>query len=110
MDRNRRVREARRAYRPGHHDWRRRNGRRRRGGWRDRHWRARETSLMLNTPFPVWPAFSEEEADAVAGVIRSNRVSYWTGDQGRQFEREFAEWVGVSHAVALNNGTVALEV
>jgi dTDP-4-amino-4,6-dideoxygalactose transaminase len=64
---------------------------------------------MLNTPFPPWPSFSEEEALAVARVVRSNRVNYWTGDECRAFEREFAEWAGVSHAVALNNGTIALE-
>jgi dTDP-4-amino-4,6-dideoxygalactose transaminase len=46
----------------------------------------------------------------VAEVLRSGKVNYWTGTQGREFEREFGEWVGSSHAVALNNGTVALEV
>jgi dTDP-4-amino-4,6-dideoxygalactose transaminase len=64
---------------------------------------------MLNTAFPPWPSFSEEEVEAVARVLRSNRVNYWTGTEGRDFEREFAEWVGVSRAIALNNGTVALE-
>jgi dTDP-4-amino-4,6-dideoxygalactose transaminase len=64
---------------------------------------------VLDTPFSAWPAFSAEEADAVASVLRSNRVNYWTGGEGRAFEREFAEWVGVRHAVALMNGTVALD-
>ena len=65
---------------------------------------------MLGTPFSPWPSFSDEEAEAVAAVLRSNRVNYWTGEEGRQFEREFAEWVGTRHAVALMNGTVALDV
>ncbi|MGB1557616.1 MAG: DegT/DnrJ/EryC1/StrS family aminotransferase, partial [Oceanococcaceae bacterium] len=65
---------------------------------------------MLNTPFSPWPAFSEEEAQAVANVLRSNRVNYWTGQECRLFEQEFAAWVGVPHAVALANGTLALEV
>lgn len=64
---------------------------------------------MLNTPFPPWPAFSEDEAQAVARVLRSNRVNYWTGEEGRAFEHEFAAWAGVPHAIALNNGTIALE-
>jgi dTDP-4-amino-4,6-dideoxygalactose transaminase len=64
---------------------------------------------MLNTPFPPWPDFSEEEAAAVADVLRSNRVNYWTGTEGREFEREFACWTGVRYAIALNNGTLALE-
>lgn len=65
---------------------------------------------MLNTGFSPWPSFSEEEIDAVAKVLRSNRVSYWTGDLCRQFEREFADWVGSKHAVSLANGTVALDI
>lgn len=58
----------------------------------------------------AWPSFSAEEADAVAQVIRSNRVNYWTGEIGRAFEREFAAWAGSAHAVALANGTLALDV
>lgn len=65
---------------------------------------------MLNTPFSPWPCFTDEEAEAVAGVLRSNRVNYWTGEECRAFEREFAEWVGTRHAVSLMNGTVALDV
>jgi dTDP-4-amino-4,6-dideoxygalactose transaminase len=59
--------------------------------------------------FPPWPSFDQEEADAASSVILSNRVNYWTGEEGRKFESEYAEWVGVSHAIALNNGTIALE-
>jgi len=58
----------------------------------------------------VWPAFTEEEAEAVAAIVRSNKVNYWTGDVGRNFEREFAAWTGAKHAVALANGTLALDV
>lgn len=57
-----------------------------------------------------WPAFTEEEASTVAEIIRSNRVNYWTGDVGRKFEQEFAAWAGSAHAVALANGTLALDV
>jgi dTDP-4-amino-4,6-dideoxygalactose transaminase len=64
---------------------------------------------MLNTPFPAWPSFTEEEAAAAADVVRSNRVNYWTGTEGRAFESEFAAWCGTAHAIALNNGTIALE-
>jgi dTDP-4-amino-4,6-dideoxygalactose transaminase len=65
---------------------------------------------VLGTPFSPWPCFTDEEAEAVAAVLRSNRVNYWTGEEGREFEREFAQWVGTRHAVALMNGTVALDV
>jgi len=65
---------------------------------------------MLNTPFSCWPSFSDEEVNAVAAVIRSNKVNYWTGDECRKFEQEFAAWAGVKHAVSLCNGTVALDL
>ncbi|MBL0946738.1 DegT/DnrJ/EryC1/StrS aminotransferase family protein [Brevundimonas sp.] len=65
---------------------------------------------MLNTPFSPWPSFSPEEVQAVADVVASNRVNYWTGDRCRAFEKRFAEWTGSKHAVALANGTVALDV
>jgi dTDP-4-amino-4,6-dideoxygalactose transaminase len=54
--------------------------------------------------------FTAEEGDAVRQVLLSNRVNYWTGNESRQFEQEFAEFAGTSHAIALANGTVALDV
>lgn len=65
---------------------------------------------MLNTPFSPWPSFSEEEQAAVARVLGSNRVNYWTGEECRAFEREFAAWCGSRHAVAVSNGTLALDL
>ena len=65
---------------------------------------------MLNTAFSPWPSYSPEEVAAVAQVLESNRVNYWTGNECREFEREFAEWCGTRHAVALANGTLALDV
>ncbi|MBV2132966.1 DegT/DnrJ/EryC1/StrS aminotransferase family protein [Pseudomonas sp. MAP12] len=65
---------------------------------------------MLNTSFSPWPCFTEEEANAVRDVILSNKVNYWTGEECHQFEKEFAEWAGVEYAIALENGTVALDV
>ncbi len=65
---------------------------------------------MLNTPFSPWPSFTKEEADAVSRVLLSNKVNYWTGSECREFEKEFAAWAGCEHAVALSNGTLALDV
>jgi dTDP-4-amino-4,6-dideoxygalactose transaminase len=65
---------------------------------------------LLNTPLAPWPDFSDEEANAVARVIASNRVNYWTGEECRAFEREFAAWTGSAHAVAVANGTLALDL
>ena len=57
-----------------------------------------------------WPCFSESEIDAVASVLRSGKVNYWTGQQCREFEKEFADLINVRHAVAVSNGTLALEL
>ncbi|TCB74123.1 DegT/DnrJ/EryC1/StrS aminotransferase family protein [Acinetobacter sp. ANC 3781] len=65
---------------------------------------------MLNTAFEPWPSFSQEEANAVSQVLLSNKVNYWTGQECREFEKEFARFAGTQYAVALANGTVALDV
>jgi hypothetical protein len=61
-------------------------------------------------PFPPWPSFSQEEMEAVARVLESGKVNYWTGEEGRHFESEFSVFTQCKHAVALANGTVALEL
>ena len=57
-----------------------------------------------------WPSYTPEESASVTEVLLSNRVNYWTGNECREFEKEFAAWCGVSQAVALSNGTLALDV
>jgi dTDP-4-amino-4,6-dideoxygalactose transaminase len=64
---------------------------------------------MLDTQFAPWPCFTAEETDAVRQVLESNRVNYWTGEQGRNFETEFATFAKTRYAIALANGTVALD-
>lgn len=65
---------------------------------------------IRTVPFPSWPCFDREEIEAVAAVLRSGRVNYWTGDEGRLFEQEFAAYTGTKHAIAVANGTVSLEL
>ena len=65
---------------------------------------------MLSGVFSPWPSYTEEEIEAVRNVLLSNKVNYWTGQEGRQFECEFAEYVGSKYAIALANGTVALDL
>lgn len=59
-----------------------------------------------------WPSFTEEEAEAVKNILLSNRVNYQNevNGEGRQFEKEFAQFAGVNHAIAVANGTVALDL
>lgn len=65
---------------------------------------------MLNTPFAPWPSFTPEEIEAASDVLRSGKVNYWTGVEGRAFESEFAEYTGTAHAIALANGTLAMDL
>ena len=65
---------------------------------------------MLNTQFSPWPSFTQQEADAVSRVLLSNKVNYWTGTETREFEKEYANWVGTEYAIALANGTLALDL
>ena len=65
---------------------------------------------MLNTPFSPWPSFTQIEADAVSQVLLSNKVNYWTGQECRHFETEFAKWADSKYAIAMGNGTLALDV
>lgn len=65
---------------------------------------------MLNTQFSPWPSFTEEETTAVTAVLQSNKVNYWTGQEGRKFEKEFATYTDSKYAVAVANGTLALDL
>jgi dTDP-4-amino-4,6-dideoxygalactose transaminase len=65
---------------------------------------------VRQVPFAPWPHFAPDEIEAAQRVLQSGKVNYWTGDEGRQFEGEFAAQSGCKYAVALANGTVALEL
>lgn len=57
-----------------------------------------------------WPCYDEDEQQAVLEVLRSGKVNYWTGGIARDFEKDYAAYVGVKHAIAVANGTVALDL
>ena len=65
---------------------------------------------MQKNTFPLWPSHEADEIAAVVRVLESGRVNYWSGEEGCAFEREFAHYHGVSHGVAVANGTVALDL
>jgi dTDP-4-amino-4,6-dideoxygalactose transaminase len=68
-----------------------------------------ESKAVITSSDAPWPYFAEDEIEAATQVLRSGNVNYWTGQEGQQFEAEFAAFTGCKHAVALSNGTVALE-
>lgn len=59
---------------------------------------------------PGWPYSAPDEIEAAVRVLESGKINYWTGDEGRRFEAEFAAFAGCKYGVALANGTVALEL
>jgi len=65
---------------------------------------------MPNTKFSSWPSFTQEEVSSIQRVLLSNKVNYWTGEECRKFEKEFASWSESKYAVSLGNGTLALDV
>lgn len=67
----------------------------------------KSTMIPLAQP---WPAFPADEIAAATAVLSSGKVNYWTGEECRKFEREYAAYTGVKYAVAVANGTVALEL
>jgi dTDP-4-amino-4,6-dideoxygalactose transaminase len=68
------------------------------------------TQTLHARTLPGWPVFEADELEAVHQVLASGKVNYWTGSEGRAFEQEYAQALGVPHAVALHNGTAALEL
>ena len=64
----------------------------------------------MKNNFTSWPCFTDEEVDAVRNVLLSNKVNYWTGKECRKFEQEFLAWSNSNYAVALANGTLALDI
>jgi hypothetical protein len=61
-------------------------------------------------PFAPWPVFERDEIDAVSQVLASGLVNYWTGSEGMQFEQAYAAFCARRYAIALANGSVALEL
>ena len=54
------------------------------------------------------PYFGKEEEDAVKEVLKSGILA--SGPKTKKFEKEYAEYLGVKHAIAVTNGTIALDV
>ena len=53
--------------------------------------------------FAPWPSLSEDEVEAVNVVLRSGKLNYWTGEEVRQFENDFASFAGCRYAIAVAN-------
>ncbi|MHB1207233.1 MAG: DegT/DnrJ/EryC1/StrS family aminotransferase [Rhodospirillaceae bacterium] len=69
-----------------------------------------DTSSSSTYKLAPWPWHDEDEITAVANILRSGQVNYWTGGEGRAFEAEYATASASKHGLAVANGTVALEL
>jgi len=68
------------------------------------------TATQYRVPYrPVGSLLGEEEVQAVRDVLTSGETLS-CGRERAEFEREFAEHLGVPHAVSLTNCTVGLEL
>jgi dTDP-4-amino-4,6-dideoxygalactose transaminase len=54
----------------------------------------------------TWPIVTKEDEEAVLEVLRRGAMS--GNDVSKKFEAEFAEWMGVKHALTFCNGTASL--
>jgi dTDP-4-amino-4,6-dideoxygalactose transaminase len=71
-------------------------------------WSIKEKSVEAQfLPFHV-PVIAEDEIQAVTETLRSGWLT--TGARVREFEADFARYVGCQHAVAVNSGTAALHL
>lgn len=60
--------------------------------------------------FPAWPVADEREVSAVRAVIESGQWWRMVGSQAVGFEHEFAAYHDAAHALAVTNGTHAIEL
>ena len=55
-----------------------------------------------------WPEFDDEQIAKVSSTLKSGKVNYWTGNEGKNFETDFSNWCGIKHSLTMANGTVSL--
>jgi len=66
-------------------------------------------------PFPPFPVMDEKEINAVMAVLKNKAISkfhlgFRGGETVQEFEKKFAEYHGVKHAIAVNSGTASLHI
>tara|TARA_B100000579_G_C22843862_1_gene863211 strand:+ start:1973 stop:3145 length:1173 start_codon:yes stop_codon:yes gene_type:complete len=62
----------------------------------------------MESKLPKWPQFTSKEVDIASSILKSGKVNYWTGNEGKSFEKEYADYCQTKFSIALSNGSVAL--
>jgi len=57
-----------------------------------------------------WPQMSQKMIDSVSHVLESGKLNQWNNPVVKEFEEKFAKYMGCNYAIAVFNGTVALEL
>ena len=57
-----------------------------------------------------YPNFDKHTLKRVNDVLKSGRVNYWTGNECKNFEKEFSKYIGNKYGITVSNGSVALEL
>jgi dTDP-4-amino-4,6-dideoxygalactose transaminase len=57
-----------------------------------------------------YPYFNQNTQKRVQKVLKSGRVNYWTGNECKDFEKEFSNYHNVKYSLTVSNGSVALEI
>lgn len=60
--------------------------------------------------FNKWPHFEAEDLEAVSEVLKSGKINRWTGDKNILFEDALGRASAAKYAIAVSNGTSALEL
>lgn len=64
----------------------------------------------MENSFKNWPYFEQDAIDSVCDVLRSGKINRWTGSLNTQFESKICESVNCKYAIAVANGSLALEL
>jgi len=54
--------------------------------------------------------YDQKQIKLVTKVLRKNKTNYWTGQECKNFEKEFSNYHNVKYSIAVSNGSVALEI
>ena len=65
---------------------------------------------MKKIKFSNWPYYSKKEINSVTEILLSGKVNYLYGKYGKKFENKFSKYINSKYAIAVSNGTVALEL
>jgi len=65
---------------------------------------------LRSRPFPRWPVWDQREVEAITDVVNSGRWWSQSGDNVSAMEVEFAQAHDAKHAIAVCNGSIAIEV